>query len=221
MLQDPITRRDVAVGTKNAGLYVLFMTHKTRTASSALLNKSSFNVSHELDIKDLDLLHARMGYISLSKLLHLDGICMSDSNTKNLFVIHVNLPSSIASPFPLVSPLLLRPSISYMLIFGDDIKLRTQAGHIISSLCLMIVHDTLGYTCYKTSSKFLVTFKILYTMLKIILLQLLNVLGLIMVQKFFSHYAHPFLTIMVYFINEVYPEHPNKMVGLKENIGTS
>ena len=79
---------------------MLSITHKTRTASSALLNKSSFNVSHELDIKDLKLLHARMGHISLSKLLHLDGICMSDSDTKKFVCDTCQLAKFHRVPFP-------------------------------------------------------------------------------------------------------------------------
>lgn len=79
MVQDPTTKRIVADGNKESGLYKLQAAgfqHRHITGDTLLHTKEEepLRIVNNVDCKDLLLMHTRLGHASLSKMSHLDDI---------------------------------------------------------------------------------------------------------------------------------------------------
>jgi len=65
--------------------------------------------SKNLDTKDLALIHARMGHISLSKLIHLDNSLLSAKTRNDIACDTCQLAKFHSFPFPLSKSIALKP----------------------------------------------------------------------------------------------------------------
>jgi len=115
VFQDHPTERNLAAGPKEARLYMLGTPCREALSSPQnidivpyLMHSNTFD-SKGLNAKDLAILHARMGHMSLLKRTHLDDISVSTKASDDFICDTCQLAKFHRLPFPLSKSIAPKP----------------------------------------------------------------------------------------------------------------